>query len=407
MTVGGVPSVDLKVTEEGWLSAMVQGGPAGDALVVVTDSEAHEVGALIYEGPVDPAFDRVAAFGASFTQGTQDGVPHTDSMLASPAMVLARQTGSFMPTPLIKRGLFPHLEVTDIGEPPQCLVPGIVSFVAGATATLIGELLDEETGLVTFTKARMDPTMSPSNVAVGGSRIGDLVQPTTDFGVIFMQHLSLSPESEISDPVTMTQLDYIEALDPTMVVSFDLYGNDLINAVVLGSQGVALDELTTVEEFQPSLDALLARLGALSAEVFLANLPDATLSARAKGKEGPDLDLVSERVLLFNDLLAQGALDYPNVHVVDLYGWVEDLPNGEMFVGDEVISTAEFDGLLSLDGVHLTDTGYALMAAEFIDVINAELGTDVALPDLEAIYVSDIRSPESLLEQGLDGAMCD
>ena len=150
-----------------------------------------------------------------------------------------------------------------------------------------------------------------------------------------------------------------------------------------------------------------ASLGALSAEVFLGNLPDATLSASAKGKEGPDLDTVSERVVQFNEMLDIGAAQYPNIHVIDLYGWVEALPDGQVQVGDTTLSTDEFGGLLSLDGVHLTDTGYGLIAEEFIVAINEVVGTDIPLPDLEQILATDDRRPEALMDGGLDGTQCD
>lgn len=100
--------------------------------------------------------------------------------------------------------------------------------------------------------------------------------------------------------------------------------------------------------------------------------------------------------------LAEEAARYDNVHVVDLYGAVEADAEMGILVGDHHLSMAAFDGLISSDGLHLSDVGYAYQANLFIEEINAAMGTDAALIDLADIYPTDLHSPEALLEQGID-----
>jgi hypothetical protein len=58
--------------------------------------------------------------------------------------------------------------------------------------------------------------------------------------------------------------------------------------------------------------------------------------------------------------------------------------------------------LLGFDGVHFTDTGYALFANLFIDAINQSLGTKVPQIDMAAIVAADAGLPAAILAAGLD-----
>jgi lysophospholipase L1-like esterase len=43
-------------------------------------------------------------------------------------------------------------------------------------------------------------------------------------------------------------------------------------------------------------------------------------------------------------------------------------------------------GLLSFDGIHPSNTGYALIASVFIDTINKAFGTNISQIDIDAVY---------------------
>ncbi len=53
-------------------------------------------------------------------------------------------------------------------------------------------------------------------------------------------------------------------------------------------------------------------------------------------------------------------------------------------------------GFYSMDDLHLTNTGYAVLASVFVQTINDTLGTNVPLPDLASIVTVDPLSPTSL-----------
>jgi hypothetical protein len=70
-------------------------------------------------------------------------------------------------------------------------------------------------------------------------------------------------------------------------------------------------------------------------------------------------------------------------------------------VGGEWLTLEPFGGLFSLDGLHLTDTAYALYANGFIDELNTVLGTAIAHVDADAIHALDPDAPAKLRAAGL------
>ena len=91
---------------------------------------------------------------------------------------------------------------------------------------------------------------------------------------------------------------------------------------------------------------------------------------------------------------------YPNLHIVDFKGQVMTQLDG-IRVGGEWLSSARFGGLFSLDGLHLTDTAYALYANLFIDSINGVLHTQIPHVDADAIHATDSDAPAVLRAAGL------
>ncbi len=109
--------------------------------------------------------------------------------------------------------------------------------------------------------------------------------------------------------------------------------------------------------------------------------------------------LIDNRVDQFNTWLNTLAGAYDNVFVVDTNGLFLSLYNGQVeieveFADDEVqkylVSRTFGGGFYSLDGVHPSHTGYALMADRFISSINNELAiVNMEPPDMAQIWVTD------------------
>ncbi|MCU1281467.1 MAG: hypothetical protein JWM53_5013, partial [bacterium] len=83
---------------------------------------------------------------------------------------------------------------------------------------------------------------------------------------------------------------------------------------------------------------------------------------------------------------------YPNLHIVDFKQYVADVKGG-ITVGGERLTVDHWGGMISLDDLHLTDTGYALYAQKFLDAINTVMHTQIPPIDVDAVHAQDALAP--------------
>ncbi|MBV8551885.1 MAG: hypothetical protein JOY54_11325 [Acidobacteriaceae bacterium] len=74
---------------------------------------------------------------------------------------------------------------------------------------------------------------------------------------------------------------------------------------------------------------------------------------------------------------------------VDANALVNQIYSEGYKVNNQLLTTSYLGGLFSLDGVHPTNTGYAIIANKFIDVINQRFGTKYQHADVAAIFAED------------------
>ena len=113
-------------------------------------------------------------------------------------------------------------------------------------------------------------------------------------------------------------------------------------------------------------------------------LVDAGKDTTAFDAKSAQIDAITDD---YNQALADAMAPYPNLHVVDFKQYVADVEGG-IVVGGERLTTDSWGGLLSLDDLHLTDTGYALYAQKFIDAINAVEHTEIPAIDVDAVHAA-------------------
>jgi lysophospholipase L1-like esterase len=320
--------------------------------------------------------------------------------------------------PLIKQGYLPALTADDI-DPGSCRPKqaDIFSTIgARASAELIPKLKDTG-GNVSIGKMRVDPSLEVTNVAIGGFRVAETVDGAKSLFGTVLEHVVWDPKVDaaglISAPAQM-ELDRVVALKPAIAITTDLFGNDY-NNVNLYTDGVPdLGALTPVEEVRASLRTVISRLESTGAEVFVATGPDNTVLpayaekvARLKAagfSEGDAtgwLTAMRERIGAYNDVLREEAAGHPKIHVVDLHAKIAQVLSQGVVVEGETLQPAPFGGLLSMDSMHFSDTGYAVLANTFIEAINGELGMKIPLADLAAIHAEDPYSVKALKKVGL------
>jgi lysophospholipase L1-like esterase len=421
---GEIHAYDIQVIDGHTLSAIVQGHPeagAVDVILVTDETEVTLADAFTYDPPLDPAFESVVAVGASFTQGIQSAVPSDHGTLASPGARLSSQLGAWMPLPQLIPGLFPAMSVDDVGPAPDCETPSVVSYLGWSAVEALNQMMDPETGEFGYQWARVDPDQEVRNLAVGGLRVAEVVNSPADddFYRQFLAHIVFDPYGGLYDAVPYSPLEIADTLEPTVIVSADLYGNDLITAIVEGND-IDPGEVTSLEDFTVSVTDAVEQMAATGAQVFLTNVPQPSLVPAAAERRrwlvnqgwtteeevNEALAEIDAMAADFNDVFDDVCAQHDNVHVVDLVELVEVLKEDGIQVGDETVHIRRFGGLVSLDGLHFSDTGYAVLANEIIEAINTELGTDVPLADLEAIVATDPYAPANLEAAGLDISAC-
>ena len=82
--------------------------------------------------------------------------------------------------------------------------------------------------------------------------------------------------------------------------------------------------------------------------------------------------------------------------LVNIHSLVNRLSSRGYQVNGMTLTTGFFGGLFSLDGIHPTNTGYGIIANEFIRVMNRSLNTRIP-----AANVAQIAAEDPLVGKGL------
>ena len=100
--------------------------------------------------------------------------------------------------------------------------------------------------------------------------------------------------------------------------------------------------------------------------------PAVNLAADAAILTAPELDLLAENIAAYNEIIEQRVAEDSRLALYDAAADLADLSDadGLNFGTGSITSEFVFGGGFSLDGVHPTATGYAVIANGFIDAIN-------------------------------------
>jgi hypothetical protein len=74
--------------------------------------------------------------------------------------------------------------------------------------------------------------------------------------------------------------------------------------------------------------------------------------------------------------------------LVDIHSYFQTLQSGTT-INNYHATTGFLGGLFSLDGVHPSNTGYALLANQFIDALNSSTKTSIAEVNISAVAAAD------------------
>jgi phospholipase/lecithinase/hemolysin len=292
------------------------------------------------------------------------------------------------------------------------------------------------------TSGRDNGTQQATDLAVPGQNLDDLINraptltPTTDQDIITDLVLGYPAGN------TNTQLQEAVALKPSTI--FLWIGNN--DALVADEAGSA-NTMTPLPNFSAGYAQLMTTLKATGAHLVVANIPDVTLIpymtpattvinyvagktgqsaadtgtalgladgdlVNAQGLDDVEVELsayqqgssvkplgdsdvltAAERVAVqsivssYNQAIEQ-QVSAAGGTLVDMHSYFASLTAG-LTIDGQSATTAFLGGLFGLDGIHPTNTGYALLANQFIAATNTAFTLSIPPVDVDAVAKAD------------------
>ena len=291
-------------------------------------------------------------------------------------------------------------------------------------------------------RSRLSPNVVGTNVAVSGATVNSLLNERPNAG----SASAIDTEAElVLYPRQQTQIEYVESVIPSLVLCW--IGNNDVLGTVTSISNLNVSQLTPVADFDRDFVELADRLGALVNDhgtiVVFANIPDVTdialLVDRATAEsitgfpvnlpdgsyttvltallmsiigdgslmadpnfvlDPAELVAIRDRIAIFNGIIQREA-DRLGMPLVDINArFAEITENPPVFFGRPVTNRF-LGGLFSLDGVHPSNLGHALVANEFIRTLNQFYG--IAIPEVSNEILDALYLTEPALDKDLDG----
>lgn len=371
-----------------------------------------------------PDFSRIVVLGDSLSAGFYDGSLNERGQEHSYAVLLAQQAGSTLTLPLISYPGIP-IALKLQGFDPATGLPILVY-----DGTEEGSLIN--------------PAAQPTNIAVPGQTSVDCLTLTPDATPDSMTDLVLGfPRVYLQQQAPLSQVGLAQVLEPTFIVLW-IGSNDVLGGALAGDATLTIPN----SAFEPTYASILDSLSGTGAKFVLANLPDVTVvAALTKGAALKSMGLdIKALGMTKNDYLTPAGLErlpgilagtdpgplgpgdvltkqeakaiqkivkadnksieklakQVNAPVVDIYGELNKIAkNGYTLPSGQLLTTAFLGGIFSLDGVHPTHAGQAIVANFFIEAINKHYGTQLSAVEIPTAEAS--REPaEGLAGGGLN-----
>lgn len=369
--------------------------------------------------PSASPFTNVVFVGDSLTAGFQNGSLLDTQQTNGYANLIATQAKFSIVLPLIAAPGAPAvMRLVSLGPPP-------VTATASGTST-----------------GRDDVTAQPTDLAVPGHLLHDLLAYTPP--LVPTSNEDIITKLVLGFPVSNTkaQADEAIALKPSTIFVW-AGNNDALSADQTGTPS----SMTSLASFTTDFTTLLAKLKASGANLIVANIPDVTaipyltpastiVSEIAAASGAPAASVATGLGLKTGDLVnPQGLTDAEaEAKTVQGGGKFTPLPDADVLTAAEVAITqaninaynvviqqevsavggtlvdihayfatqaagisingvtannAFLGGLFSLDGIHPTNTGYALIANQFIAALNTRFSLTIPTVSASAVAAND------------------
>ncbi|MBB5058150.1 lysophospholipase L1-like esterase [Granulicella aggregans] len=177
----------------------------------------------------------------------------------------------------------------------------------------------------------------------------------------------------------VTQVPYMQAA-ATILAEYS-QGTGYPVSVLSGLFGISAGDLLNPEG--------LAEVAAIVAGTQTTPVSDAGVLTAA------EVITVQQRVTDYNTVIAAQAKS-AGATLVDIHALFASVGASGLTIGGYTGTSGFLGGFFSLDGIHPTNTGYALVANAFIDAMNAGFGSKIADVDVATVAASDPLWPPNL-----------
>ncbi|GAC1424669.1 MAG: SGNH/GDSL hydrolase family protein [Acidobacteriaceae bacterium] len=405
--------------------------PLLSALLILTGCGAFSNTTTTPTGGSTP-FAKVVFVGDSLTAGYQNGSLLDTQQPNGYANLIATQAKFSITLPLIEPpGVPPVLRLVSAGPPP------VVASAAGVSA------------------GRDNPTAQPTDLAVPGHKLHDILNYAPP--VVPTSGEDLITQLVLGFPIGNTKPQVAEAvaLKPSTIIVWA--GNN--DALVADETGMP-SSMTSLASFTTDFTQLMATLKGTGANLIVANIPDVTsvpymtpsailITEIAAATKLSSTTVASGLGLQPGDLVnAQGLKDAEaQIKQVAQGGSLTTLPDRDVLtvaeittvqntiagynqviqlqagaVGATLVDTHAYfatlttgvsvngitanntflGGLFSLDGIHPTNTGYALLANQFITVLNTRFTASIPIVNVSAVATADPYFGSNIKPTGME-----
>jgi len=360
-------------------------------------------------------FSRLVIVGDSLSAGFQNDSLLDSQQVNGYANLVAQQAHAPLILPLI--------------APPG--IPNVLTLVSAGPPPIVAPVPGISTG-------RDNPTVQATDLAVPGAKAADVLndRPATSTNVLTQLILGVPG---LLAGINRSQIEWAEALHPTFAILW-IGNNDVLGAALAGTPALA----TPVNVFQTQFGQIADRLAATGAKLTFVNIPDVTevaaltpaetvaqelgipfpVFSAVLGVNAGDLLTPNALTIIQNILTGKAAGPLPGTVVLTVaeQAQIKQIVNGyNAFIAAEAklhgaalvnfhdtldrinarglevrgqrLTTDFLGGLFSLDGVHPTNTGYAVIANLVIHAIDRTFDADIDEVSIERIAREDPLVP--------------
>lgn len=288
-------------------------------------------------------------------------------------------------------------------------------------------------------RSRVSPTTAPADLAVSGATIDNILNTAASSNIQTEADLVLSPY------YGLTQIQAAQSLQPGIIYCWA--GNDdLINYILDFNHLNNPTGITPLPQFTASYQQLIADLKATGAQVVLGNIADFTNTAylfdnddltkytgtnfnlptgsattlgavilyklgKADGSifsspayvlSASQISSIRSQIMQYNQVIQTTAAS-AGFPVVDTFSVVDYVANNSVKIGGFPITVHYNGGGFSLDGIHPSNTGYALFANAFIKAANQAYG--LTIPQISSAQEGAIAQTDPFVDRDGNGVV--